>query len=573
MMIKCLIPAKRSYIGLTLSLGILATASPGISKAEPWQNLTQPIGVLLVNPPQSALTVNLYLASLDSNITPATYPFELSTDVTSIRTTQTLYFTRVYNEASGSNAVGSWIVRASDLRGKTIAQIRDVLALPSEPDKFTMVEVPEGITMYTGLAGPIVGWGAGGATQSKLMGPPYVPRDNFKNQQLLTDCFLCYRVLAPTGSANRVATVLDRNTPVAYSNLDTVYNNLDLLYYGPTAPAFRQALGSMSGEGTTGAQTVMFTNASTFVRAINQETRNWVTGSRTQDVSETGRGATADRMWASLSGGNTRLDGTQGAATLKSSGVNLQIGADRNLNANTMAGFALGGGQSNYSVNDLNTNGNLNLLNLSVYGVTRLDNAYISSTLAYSRAWANIDRDVAVNTLANRQKGSFTGQTASVRLEAGYVHKTGNLSLVPFVAFEPTWLWQPSFSEQMSATNTPVNMGLNYQSVHSHSLPATLGVQVESKVAMENGWQLRPMAQVSWIYEFSPNREVTAALQLLPNQPFTVAGAAAPRNRGLVSLGLVATSRQGTSAYFALDTSFSNTNIGFLAQAGVRIPF
>lgn len=564
---------KRRYIGLSISLGIVATGSPLVSKAEPWQNLIQPIGVLLVNPPQSALTVNLFLASLDSNITPATYPFELSTDVTSIRTTQKLYFARVYNAASGSNAVGTWIVRASDLRGKTIAQIRDVLALPSEPDKFTMVEVPEGITMFTGLAGPIAGWGSGGATQSKLMGPPYVPGANFKNQQVLTDCFLCYRVLAPSGSGNRVATVLDRNIPVAYSNLDTVYNNLDLLYYEPTAPAFRQALASMSGEGATGAQTVMFANASTFINAISQETRNWVTRPRALNASDTPQGVAVNRIWASLSGGRSRVDGTQGAATLNSSGANLQIGTDRNLNANIMAGFAVGGGQANYSVNDLNTNGNLNLFNLSVYTVTRMDNAYIASTLAYSRAWTKIDRDVAVNTLANRQKGSFTGQTASVRLEAGYVHKTGNLSLTPFVALEPTWLWQPSFSEQMSATNTPVNMGLNYQSVHSRSLPASLGLQVESKIEMENGWQLRPTAQASWIYEFSPDREVTAALQLLPNQPFTVAGAAAPRNRGLISLGLVATSRTGTSAYFTLDTAFSNTTIGFLAQAGVRIPF
>ncbi len=50
----------------------------------PWQNITQPIGSLLIDPPQTALQVNQYLMSLDPNIKPATYPFDPSTDVTKI---------------------------------------------------------------------------------------------------------------------------------------------------------------------------------------------------------------------------------------------------------------------------------------------------------------------------------------------------------------------------------------------------------------------------------------------------------------------------------------------------------
>ena len=36
--------------------------------AEPWQNITQPIGTLLVNPPESALSVNQYLIYVESAV-------------------------------------------------------------------------------------------------------------------------------------------------------------------------------------------------------------------------------------------------------------------------------------------------------------------------------------------------------------------------------------------------------------------------------------------------------------------------------------------------------------------------
>jgi len=109
---------------------------------------------------------------------------------------------RVYDESSGSYPAGSWLMRASQARGLTPAQIRHIQALPALPTKFTLVKVPAGIIMYTGVAAPIVGWGDGGATQSKMIGPPFVPRKNFINQQLIGECFLCYRTLAQTGNAS-----------------------------------------------------------------------------------------------------------------------------------------------------------------------------------------------------------------------------------------------------------------------------------------------------------------------------------------------------------------------------------
>jgi len=571
--------------------------------AEPWQNLTQPIGDLLIDPPQSALTVNRYLMSLDPNITPATFPFELSTDVTKIQTTQTLYFVRVYNESAGSFPVGSWIMRASEARGLTPAQIRNIQALPAEPTDFTFVQVPAGIIVYTGLAGPIEGWGQGGATQSKMMGPPFVPRENYINRQPLGDCFLCYEVLAPTGNAARVASVLDRTTPIPYSGLDNLYNNLDSMYFGPTATQFRAALNALSGEGAVGSQTVALGNSSSFVQAVSQEAERWIArGALTSQstsalTSSTNSANRANGLWASLTGGTATLRGGQDTATVQSSGAGLQIGMRRQLSPNHMVGIALGATNSNYSVNARATHGTLNGINAALYGVARLDRAYVLGTLAYSRSNTDLDRTVSVQTLYNQQKASFATNVVSLRLEAGYRLQLGeggpntnlgdanlnnarpgsrpfNLDLTPFVALEPTVLWQNAFTERMSAAQSnATNLGLSFQSQQITSLPVTLGVQVDSTVSSRQGWLVRPWARLAWVHEFNPTRQLNASLQLLPNQTFTVYGASAPRNLGKVSFGIAGTNAEGLTAYLTIDTAFSSTSQAFAARAGINLSF
>jgi len=568
--------------------------------AEPWQNLTQPIGRLLIDPPQSALTVNRYLMSLDPNIKPATFPFELSTDVTKIQTTQTLYFVRVYNESSGSFPVGSWIMRASEARGLTPAQIRNIQALPAEPTDFTFVEVPAGIIVYTGLAGPIEGWGQGGATQSKMMGPPFVPRENFINRQPLGNCFLCYEVLAPTGNAARLASVLDRTTPVPYTSLDNLYNNLDSMYFGPTATKFRAALNALTGEGAVGSQTVALGNTTSFVQGVSQDAERWIaqgawalrsTSELTNPINR------SNGLWANLTGGTSRLKGGQDTATVQSSGAGLQMGMRRQLSSNHLVGIALGATNSNYSVNDRATHGTLNGFNAALYGAVSVDRAYVLGTLAYSRSNTDLDRAVSVQTLFNQQKASFATNVVSLRLEAGYRLQLGqgslntnlnnanpnnanpgsqlfNLALTPFVALEPTVLWQNAFTERMSASQpNATNLGLNYQSQQITSLPVTLGIQIDSTMNSRQGWLVRPWARLAWVHEFNPTRQLDASLQLLPNQTFTVYGASAPRNLGKASFGVAGTNSEGLTAYLTIDTAFSSTSQAFAARAGINLSF
>lgn len=562
---------------LSVLLAVCSSVLPPSGATAPWQSITQPIGTLLVDPPETALQVNQYLMSLDPNITPATYPFDLATDVTKIRTTQPLYFVRVYNEATGSRPVGSWIMRASQARGLNAAQIRDKQALPALPSHFTLVKVPAGMTLYTGIAGPIEGWGNGGANQSKLMGPPYVPIENFTNRQLIGDCFLCYRTLAPSGNAHQVGAALDRATPVAYSSLDTLYDQLDTLYFAPDPGPFQHAMNALSGESITASQQVVFQHTASFMESIRQHAAGWLLSASSPFSASTidaaakekkGMESNSDRLWTSLSGQSSRVNGTNSYAGVASSGATLAFGMNRQIHPDLLFGFALGASNASYSVSERHGSGTVNGMNAAVYAVARSNGSYLSGTLAYGWSNTGTSRDIAVATLINQQQSSFSSQVLSMRLETGHTFRTKQANLTPFLAMEPAWLWQGGFSENASGVGA-VNMGLDVQSRTTYALPLSIGIQLDSSHSLPDGWTLNPLIRVSWIHEFNPYRQINASLQLLPQQSFTVTGAAAPTNMGRVMMGVTGSHRSGLTGYLSVDASLSDSGQSFGAWAGM----
>lgn len=58
-------------------------------------------------------------------------------------------FVRLFNDEK--SRVGSWVVEASQVKGKTPDEIQQMLALSYKPDKFTVVTLPKGTDLYIGF--------------------------------------------------------------------------------------------------------------------------------------------------------------------------------------------------------------------------------------------------------------------------------------------------------------------------------------------------------------------------------------------------------------------------------------
>jgi outer membrane autotransporter protein len=256
--------------------------------------------------------------------------------------------------------------------------------------------------------------------------------------------------------------------------------------------------------------------------------------------------------------------------------VGLQFGLNRQLSPNLLGGFTLGASNASFSVNERASQGTLNAFNAAIYGIAKADKIYFSGTLAYSFSTNNLNRDASVNELFNQLKGRYSSQILSARLETGYLARLNNINLTPYAAIEPGWLRQSSFSESARGAQTHaqgVNLGLNYQAQKITSMPFSLGVQLDSTYALNNGWTLRPSVLVAWIHELNPTRQVDASLQLLPTQSFTVYGASAPKNLGRLVLGVSGTHRLGVTSYLALEANVSDRGQALGARAGVNVSF
>src|ERR1700732_4512587 len=129
-------------------------------------------------------------------------------------------------------------------------------------------------------------------------------------------------------------------------------------------------------------------------------------------------------VWAAGFGGSQTTDGnaTVGSNTATSRIFGTAVGADYRFSPFTLAGFALAGGGTNFSVNGLGT-GRSDLFQAGAYVRHTAGPAYISAALAYG--WQDITTDRTVPVAGfDRLRAEFNANAFSGRVEGGYRYVT-----------------------------------------------------------------------------------------------------------------------------------------------------
>ena len=543
-------------IGLWICASFVLLLAPSVS-AQDWRTLVQPIGTLLAVEP--AATVN---GRLGGNP-----PFEVTTNVTTIQTSTQLYFVRFYNPnaaANASYAVGSWVMRSATVRGLTPAQVRDIFALPAMPTMMTMVLVPAGSSMYTGIAGPIAGWGLGGAQQSKLIGPPWVPAGNFLNQQAIGDCILCYRVLAAEGNANRVAVYLDGRIPVAYSDLETVYTNLDLLYFGPTATQFRQALTHISP--------LRYDNLA--LGALRANVRyNDMTDQRVSTLFLGGGvfgsppeqgGQQHQNTWIQLAGSSQRA----GDLGFNTHATTVAAGADMQISDSALLGFSAG-----FERSDLDWAGGLGSVRtdyakLGAYAARLSGSWFVQGGFNAGVSHGNANRRLAFATLDRSATSTLDGWEGNARMRIGFLRSFEGVNVVPAASLDYFYQNRDAFTE-----NGADSLNLRVQSVTNRTLRSHVGLNVSWDSNLQNAKVLTPQFQFGWAH-VRPlgDRAITANLNGQPDS-FTVYGDTKTTDSLTAGAGINLTSGKNFFLFVRYDLEYRRDLTGHGLSAGVNYNF
>jgi uncharacterized protein with beta-barrel porin domain len=239
-------------------------------------------------------------------------------------------------------------------------------------------------------------------------------------------------------------------------------------------------------------------------------------------------------VWAAGYGGSQSTDGNvvAGSNNTRSSIGGVAVGADYLFSPRTIAGFALAGGGTNFSVNGLGS-GRSDLFQAGAFIRHTAGPAYISAALAYG--WQDVTTDRAITAAGtDLLRARFNANAFSGRVEGGYRFVTPWMAvgLTPYAAGQFTTFDLPAYAEQaVAGANT---FALNYAAKDVTASRSELGLRSDKSYAVQNGiFTLRGRA--AWAHNFNTDRNVAATFQTLPGASFVVNGAAQEHDSALVT--------------------------------------
>jgi autotransporter-associated beta strand protein len=272
-------------------------------------------------------------------------------------------------------------------------------------------------------------------------------------------------------------------------------------------------------------------------------------------------------VWGSAYGGGANIDGN---AAFGSNSANVRAfgfvgGAGYRISPYTLAGFALAGGGTNFSVSGFGT-GRSDLFQAGAFIRHTAGAAYVSAAAAYGGQQVTTDRTVTAAGF-DHLHAEFNANAWSGRVEGGYRFATPWMGITPYAAGQFTTFDLPAYAEQVLAGTGA--FALNYAAKQVTDSRSELGVRTDRSFAMPNGiFTLR--GRLAWAHDFNTDRNVSAVFQTLPGASFIVNGAAQARDSALTTASAELKWLNGWSAAATLEGEFSNVSSAYAGKGSVR---
>jgi uncharacterized protein with beta-barrel porin domain len=242
-------------------------------------------------------------------------------------------------------------------------------------------------------------------------------------------------------------------------------------------------------------------------------------------------------VWGQGYGGHNKTDGNLvvGSHDTTARTYGFAAGADYRVSPATTVGFALAGGELNWSLSQGLGSGKSDVFQAGVYGSHRMGAAYVSAALAY--AWYDMSTDRTVTPVGNDVlRASFDAHNIGGRLEGGYRFAMSSWGgVTPYGAVQVQRFRTPNYSEVAGFGNN--TFALSYNSNSTTASRFELGSWFDHLFAFNNGNAIMLRGRLAWAHDDGNNGAISSVFQALPGTSFTVNGAAPPQNLALASVG------------------------------------
>jgi uncharacterized protein with beta-barrel porin domain len=263
-------------------------------------------------------------------------------------------------------------------------------------------------------------------------------------------------------------------------------------------------------------------------------------------------------------GGNTAV----GSNSTTSSVYGTAVGADYRFSPDTLAGFSLAGGGTNFSVSNSGT-GHSDLLQAGAFVRHTVGPAYLSAALAYGWQDVTTNRTVTVAGI-DQLRARFDANAFSGRVEGGYRFVTpwiGGVGITPYAAGQFTTFDLPSYAESvLSGAST---FALSYDAKSVTDTRSELGIRTDKSWAMQDSI-LTLRSRFAWAHDYDPDRSVAATFQTLPGASFVVNGAAQASDSALTTASAEIKWINGFSVAATFEGEFSDVTRSYAGKGVVR---
>jgi uncharacterized protein with beta-barrel porin domain len=275
-------------------------------------------------------------------------------------------------------------------------------------------------------------------------------------------------------------------------------------------------------------------------------------------------------VWAAGFGGSQTTDGNAvaGSNSTTSRIFGGVIGADYYFSPRTIAGFALAGGGTNFSVAN-GGSGRSDLFQAGAFVRHTVGKAYISGALAYG--WQDITTDRTVTIAGVDQlRAEFNANAFSGRVEGGYrfvMPWIGGFGITPYAASQFTTFDLPAYAERVvSGAN---NFALAYAAKSVTASRTELGLRADKSYAMTNA-VLTLRGRAAWAHDFNADRNIAATFQTLPGASFVVNGAAQGHDAALTTASAEMKWLNGVSLAAIFEGEFSDVTRSYAGKGVAR---
>jgi uncharacterized protein with beta-barrel porin domain len=275
-------------------------------------------------------------------------------------------------------------------------------------------------------------------------------------------------------------------------------------------------------------------------------------------------------IWAAGYGGSQTTDGNAvlGSNNTTSSVYGTAVGADYRISPFTLAGFAIAGGGTNFSVAGAGY-GRSDLFQAGAFIRHTVGQSYLSAAIAYGWQDITTDRNVTVAGV-DHLHAEFNANAISGRLEGGHRYVAplgGGIGVTPYAAAQFTTFELPNYAE--SVLSGAGAFALSYASKSVTDSRSELGLRADKSFAVSNAL-LTLRGRVAWAHDFDPDRSVSATFQTLPGSSFVVNGAGQASESALTTASAEMKWMNGWSAAATFEGEFSNVTRSYAGKGAVR---